>query len=125
MSVKKILYVFTQAPYSNSTGQEALDALLIGAAFEQEVSALFIHNGVFQLKGQQNTTLSSDADMALKPFTKAFKALEDFGVEHIYIDGLSLLSRGLTAEQLMIEAQVLESKQVSQLMGEQFRVFTF
>ena len=53
MSAEKILYVFTQAPYSTSAGIEALDALLIGAAFEQEVSVLFIHNGVFQLKDQQ------------------------------------------------------------------------
>ena len=119
MSAQKLLYVFTQAPYSNSAGLEALDAVLIGAAFEQEVSVLFIHNGVFQLKDSQST---SDQ---IKQFTKTYKALEDFGVDHIYVDQLSMNSRGLTSSQLICDTTVLETEQVKALVAEQFRVFTF
>jgi len=119
MSAQRILYVFTQAPYSNSSGIEALDALLIGAAFEQDVSVLFLHNGVFQLKADQ---VPSEG---IKAFTKTFKALEDFGVNDIYVDQLSLISRGLTASQLMCDVTELTSGQVQQLLAEQYRVFTF
>lgn len=119
MSAEKILYVFTQAPYSTSAGIEALDALLIGAAFEQEVSVLFIHNGVFQLKDQQ---VASDG---IKAFTKTFKVLDDFGVEGVYVDGLSMASRGMNASQLLCDATELNSEQVKCLLSEQFRVFTF
>jgi len=124
MSAQKILYVLTQAPYSNSIGQEALDALLIGAAFEQAISVLFIHNGVFQLNKQQSTLQSASLGN-VKQYTKAFAALDDFGVENIYVDELSLRSRGLTKEQLIVDAQLLNSSQVKSVIAEQFRVFTF
>jgi len=119
MSTQKLLYVFTQAPYSNSAGLEALDAVLIGAAFEQEISVLFIHNGVFQLNRNQST--SSE----IKQFTKTYKALNDFGVENIYVDRLSMESRGLTLSQLICDAVALETEQVKSVIEQQFRVFTF
>lgn len=119
MNAQKLLYVFTQAPYSNSAGLEALDAVLIGAAFEQDISVLFIHNGVFQLNQNQST------NDGVKQFTKAYKALEDFGVENIYVDQLSMASRGLTSSQLICQTESLESEQVRALIADQFRVFTF
>jgi len=125
MSAQKIMYVVTQSPYSNSAGQEALDALLIGAAFEQEVSVLFIHNGVFQLKNQQSTAHESSEISSIKQFTKTYKALEDFGVENVYVDSLSMASRGLDESQLMMSVTLLDSEQVSSLLAQQFRVFTF
>ena len=125
MTAQKLLYVITQAPYSNSTGLEALDALLIGAAFEQDVSVLFIHNGVFQLKTGQQTAQANSQTAGIKQFTKTFKALEDFGVEKIYVDELSLLSRGLTPDQLFMPAKAIDSHQVKALIAQQFRVFTF
>jgi len=49
-----ILFVMTQAPYGNSLAKESLDALLASGVFEQEVSALFTGDGVWQLiKDQQ------------------------------------------------------------------------
>lgn len=119
MSAQKLLYIFTQAPYSNSAGLEALDATLIGAAFEQEVSILFIHNGVFQLNKNQST------NDGIKQFTKTYNVLEDFGVENIYVDQLSMGSRGLTSSQLMCDTITLAPVQVKNLVAEQFRVFTF
>jgi len=120
MKTQKLLYVFTQAPYSTAFGQEALDAALIGASFEQECSLLFIHDGVFQLKSEQNV-----GENGLKQYSKTYKAARDFGVEHIYIDELSMLARGVMDDELIVEAQRLDSLAVSSLIGEQFRVFTF
>ena len=125
MSAQKMLFIVTQAPYSNSVGQEALDALLIAAAFEQEVSVLFIHNGVFQLKNKQDTHQANSTLKDIKQFTKTFKALGDFGVEHVYVDDLSLASRGLDADQLILAVQTISSEQVKELIADQFRVFTF
>ena len=119
MSMQKLLYVFTEAPYSNSAGLEALDAVLIGAAFEQDVSVLFIHNGVFQLNQNQSP------NEGVKQFTKTYKALEDFGVDNIYVDRQSMASRGLDLAQLICPAVPLEPEQVTALVSEQYRVFTF
>lgn len=119
-NTKKLLYVFDSAPYSSSAGSEALEAVLIGANFEQDISLLFINNGVFQIKRDQSTKGS-----LMKPFFKTYSALEDFEVTNIYSHDLSLLARGLDARDLMIPASVLTSAEVAQLLNEQDKVFTF
>lgn len=117
---QKLLYVITQAPYSSANGHEALEAILIACAFEQEVNVLFIHDGVFQLKSEQSTEQS-----LLKQTTKTFRALSDFGVEAAYVFDSSLFSRALTVDELMIEPTVVDNQAVTQMMAESFRVFTF
>lgn len=120
MNSQKLLYVFTQATYSNAAGQEALDAALIGASFEQSCSLLFMHDGVFQLKSNQKVDGTS-----LKQHSKTFLAVEDFGIENVYVDELSLLARGVAHDELMIKAKSLSSTDISALLEDQFRVFTF
>lgn len=120
MSGQKYLYVFTIAPYSSSAGQEGLDAALIGAAFESDVSLLFLHDGVFQLKRGQDASQSM-----LKQTTKTFGALKDFGIENVYVHDLSLLARGLESHALIVDTQLIDSGGVQDLLQQQFRVFTF
>jgi tRNA 2-thiouridine synthesizing protein C len=51
--VKKFLYVNRKAPYGTIYAWESLEVVLIGAAFDQEVSLMFLDDGVYQLtKGQ-------------------------------------------------------------------------
>ena len=51
--VKKFLYLNRKAPYGTIYAWESLEVVLIGAAFDQEVSLLFVDDGVYQLtKGQ-------------------------------------------------------------------------
>ena len=45
---KKFLYVNRRAPYGSIYGLESLEVVLIGAAFEQDVSLAFLGDGVFQ-----------------------------------------------------------------------------
>ena len=119
MNTQRILYVFSTGPYTSAAGQEGLDAVMVGAAFELEVSLLFLHDGVHQLKrGQQ-------ANAGIKQYTKAFRALEDFGVESIYVFDNSMLARGLRSEQLMLDVTLLDSAGVTQLIKQQHKVFTF
>jgi len=112
------LYIFSAAPHGGAQGQETLDAALIGAAFEQKVSLLFVHDGVFQLKSDQQLAASG-----LRHYTKTFKALEDFGVEHIYVHEPSLLARGLVESDLIIPVKTLNRQAVSQVLNQQARVF--
>ena len=54
--VKKFLYINRRAPHGTVYAHEALEVVLIGAAFEQDVSLAFIDDGVFQLKKNQDTS---------------------------------------------------------------------
>ncbi len=120
MSAQKVLYIFRQAPYSSADGLEGLDAVLVGAAFEYDISLLFLGDGVFQLKAQQDVS-----NTPIKQYTKTFLALTDFAVNNFYVHEQSMAARGLSPEQLILDVEQCTSGQVSALIAEQSKVFTF
>ncbi|MDQ7069852.1 MAG: sulfurtransferase complex subunit TusC [Rhodobacterales bacterium] len=94
-TVKKFLYVNRKAPYGTIYAQESLEVVLIGAAFDQDVSMAFLDDGVFQLTKGQDTK-----EIGLKNFSPTFRALGDFEVTKLYVEKESLAERGLTLEDL-------------------------
>jgi len=93
---KKMLYINRNAPYGTGYALEGLEVVLIGAAFEQDVSMAFIGDGVYQiLKGQD----TADSDM--KNFSPTFNALGDYEVTKLYVEQESLDERGLSTDDLM------------------------
>jgi len=93
---KKFLYINRRAPYGTIYALESLEVVLIGAAFEQEVSVAFIDDGVYQLMAGQDT-----AGIGMKNFSKTYRALGDYDVRRLYVERESLAERGLTVEHLM------------------------
>ncbi len=93
---KKILYINRRSPYGTIYALESLEVVLIGAAFEQEVSLAFIDDGVYQLMAGQDT-----AAIGMKNFSKTYRALGDYEVRRLYVERESLAERGVAAEQLM------------------------
>ena len=94
--VKKFLYINRKAPYGTIYALESLEVVLIGAAFEQDVSLAFLDDGVFQLVDGQNAT-----GIGMKTFAKTYRALGDFEVRKLYVERESLVERGLSADDLM------------------------
>ncbi len=96
MSVeKKFLYVNRKAPYGTIYALESLEVVLIGAAFDQDVSLAFLDDGVFQLTKGQDTS-----GIGVKNFSPTFRALGDFEVTKLYVEQESLDERGLTQSDL-------------------------
>ena len=93
---KKFLYINRKAPYGTIYALESLEVVLIGAAFEQDVSLAFIDDGVYQLMANQDT-----AAVGMKNFSKTYRALGDYEVRKLYVEKESLAERGLTADDLM------------------------
>ncbi len=94
-AVKKFLYVNRRAPYGTIYAQEALEVVLIGAAFDQDVSMAFLDDGVFQLTKGQDTK-----GIGLKNFSPTFRALGDYEVTKLYVERESLAERGLSLDDL-------------------------
>lgn len=118
--VKKFLYVNRKAPYGTIYALESLEVVLIGAAFDQDVSLAFIDDGVYQLtKGQQTDGIG------MKNFSPTYRALEMYDVEKLYVDQDSLTARGLNAEDLIVPVEVLNTTQMAELMETQDVVFSF
>lgn len=94
--VKKFMYVNRRAPYGTVYALEALEVVLIGAAFDQDVSMAFIDDGVFELAKGQDTD-----GIGIKNFSPVYRALGDYDVNKLYVEQESLDERGLTLEDLM------------------------
>ena len=93
--VKKFLYVNRKAPYGTIYALESLEVVLIGAAFEQDVTLAFVDDGVFQLTKSQETN-----GIGVKNFSPTFRALGDYDVTKLYVERESLEERGLTENDL-------------------------
>ncbi len=119
-TVKKFLYVNRRAPYGSIYALESLEVVLIGAAFEQDVSMAFIDDGVYQLKKGQDT---KDVDM--KNFSPTYRALEMYDVEKLYVEKESMDARGLTEDDLIVPVEVLSTEQLADLMDEQEVILSF
>jgi len=118
--VKKFMYVNRRAPYGSIYAIESLDVVLIGAAFDQDVSVVFADDGVFQLKKGQDT-----GEVEMKNFSPTYRALEMYDVEKLYVEKESLEARGLTEDDLVVPVQVMSSSEIGKLMEQQDVVLSF
>jgi tRNA 2-thiouridine synthesizing protein C len=119
-SVKRFLYVNRKAPYGTIYALESLEVVLIGAAFDQDVSLAFLGDGVYQLAKGQDTKATE-----VKNFSPTFRALEDYDVTKLYVEKEALEARGLTEEDLVVPAQVMEASEIARIMEEQDVVLSF
>ena len=118
--MKKFMLVNRRAPYGSIYALESLEVVLITAAFEQDVSVVFLDDGVYQLKKGMQTKA-----IATKNFSPTYRALEDYDIDKLYVDADSLAARGLTAEDLVTEVKVVSSSELAGLMEQQDVVLSF
>jgi len=132
--VKKFLYVNRRAPYGTMYAWESLEVILIGAAFDQDVTLAFVDDGVFQLIKGQDT-----AGIEMKNFSPTYAALGDYDINKIYVEKESLEARGLTIDDLQHlvwedededwaekdSIKVVSSAELAEIMGQQDVVLSF
>jgi tRNA 2-thiouridine synthesizing protein C len=118
--VRKFMYVNRRAPYGTIYALESLEVVLIAAAFEQDVSLVFMDDGVYQIKKGQNTD-----GIGVKNFSPTYRALEGYDVEKLYVEKESLESRGMTVDDLVVPVQVFDKDQLAALMEEQEVILSF
>ena len=117
---KKFLYVNRKAPYGTIYALESLEVVLIGAAFEQDVSLAFVGDGVYQLTKGQDTK-----GLEMKNFSPAFRALEDYDVTKLYVEEEALRARGLTASDLVVPVEVVSAQRLAEIMEDQDVILSF
>jgi tRNA 2-thiouridine synthesizing protein C len=119
-TIKKFLYVNRKAPYGTIYALESLEVVLIAAAFEQDVSMVFLDDGVYQLKKGQDTK-----GVGMKNFSPTYRALEGYDVEKLYVEAESLAERGLSEDDLLVPVEVMSREALAELMDEQDVILSF
>ena len=109
--VKRFLYINRKAPHGTVYALEELEMVLVAAMFEQDVHLAFLDDGVFQIRKSQKPS-----ELEMKDFSKTYRALEDYGVEKIFVEKESLEERGLSPEDFIIPVTVLGRNDISSLM---------
>ena len=117
---KKFLYVNRKAPYGTIYALESLEVVLIGAAFEQDVSLAFLGDGVYQLAKGQDTK-----GLEVKNFSPAYRALEDYDVTKLYVEEEALQARGLSAADLIVAVEVVSAQRMAEIMDGQDVILSF
>ena len=117
---RRIVFLNRRAPHGSIHAQEALEVVLMGAAFDQRVCLVFMDDGVFQLKTGQDTSA-----LGVKDFARAFRALEMYEPERVVVERDALEARGLTAADLMLEVEVLDGEALAALLEDSDVVLSF
>ncbi len=123
--VKKFMYVNRKAPYGTIYALEVLEAVLISAAFEQHACIVFIDDGVYQIKKGQDT-----AAVNMKNFSKTYGIIEmekedadeDEDIDMVWriiVEKESMEARGLTADDFVVDVEVIASEELAAIMAEQ------
>ncbi len=122
--MKSFMFVNRRAPYGTIYALEILETVLISAAFEQNVSVVFIDDGVFQIKKGHDTT-----DLGMKNFQPTYgiiemekeDAEEDDDIDcvwRIIVEKESMEARGLTPDDFKVGVEVLSSQELAAVMEE-------
>lgn len=113
-TAKRFMFVNRRAPYGTIYALECLELVLVTSTYDQDVTVVFVDDGVYQLKKNQQT-----AGIGMKNFSRTYRALDDYGVKKIYAERESLEARGLSPDDLVIPVRVLAADELCEIMARQ------
>lgn len=113
----KIAVLVTRLPLDGIAARESQDLIFALAAVDHQVSVIFSGDAVYQL-----LKANDSAELLVKDFRRSFKLFELYDIEHLYICSESLRQRQLQANALVLDVQMLDSDELSQLLSTQHHV---
>lgn len=129
--IKKIMFTVRKAPHGSIYVYEGLEVKLIMAAYDADISVVFMDDGVYALKKGQDTK-----ELGIKGFAATYGALVDYEIQKVYVDRHSMEVRGMTEEDLLvigedeeteepIKPEVIDSQVIAVMMAEQHNILSF
>lgn len=115
-----MLVVLRHAPHGSSWLREGLDVALVGAAFGQAVTLLFLGDGVEALvRNQQAGALGQ------KGTHPTLDMLAMYDIEKLLVDNESLAERGLELDDLQLSVIPIGAQALPALFAEHAPIFNF
>ncbi len=118
--MKKLLFTLRHAPYGTSIAKDAIDAILATSAYDQDLSVLFLDDGVFQLTAHQATE-----GIEQKSLSNILAALPIYDINQLFVCQTSLALRGISASQIDDTIKVLNHTEVAELLQQQDHLLSF
>ncbi|MBF0188411.1 MAG: DsrE family protein [Magnetococcales bacterium] len=129
--VKKIMFTVRKGPHGTIYVYEGLEVKLIMAAYDADISVVFMDDGVYALQQGQKT-----GDLGIKGFEATYGVLVDYEISKVYVDKKSMEDRGMTVEDLVVIGEdedteedirptVVDADQIAAMMAEQHNILPF
>lgn len=118
--MSQLTFVFRSAPHSTNAGREGVDALLAASAYCEDISVIFLGEGVTQLVNAQNPVAIQS-----KAYAPMLKLFDLYDIEQVYVCQQSLAERGLKEAALVIDVQPLSPAELTGVMQSAGKLLTF
>ena len=92
---KRLLLLCRRAPYTGHLARAGLDAALAAAVFDQDLSVLFMDEGIWQLLPDQHSV-----EIDCKSIAGTLDSMPLYDIESFYVDAEALHLRGVEAAAL-------------------------
>ncbi len=105
----RYLFVFRHSPWDGSRAAESLDLLLTMSAFDQEVEALLLDDGVWHLLSGQ-----ASAVLGQRNLTALWQNLSLYGISTLpWVEQESLADRKLSVADLSIPVRLIQRSRLA------------
>lgn len=109
----KVLCIFQSPPHGKSSGREGLDATLAISSFCEDIGVIFIRDGVFQLKKDQQPS-----EILNRDYSKTFKLFSLYDISKVYVLDDSLKDNSLKVEDLILNVEVIDYAKLISLLND-------
>lgn len=110
--------VFLNGPYSEKTG-EGIDMLLAASAFDEEITAIFMGEGV------KNLTEPREKCSSLPDLSGRFRMLELYDVRNLYASEKDLRLYGIDTSEFIVQAKAVSDDVLSSIIHSATNILTF
>lgn len=129
--VKKIMFTVRKGPHGSIYVYEGLEVKLIMAAYDADISVVFMDDGVLALKEGQDTK-----ELGIKGFAATYGVLVDYEISKVFADKKSMEDRGMSEADLLVIGEdedteepirptVVDSDEIAKMMAEQHNILCF
>lgn len=112
--MKKLLCIVSRAPYDNTHSLELIEAAMVGAVFDFQVSILFRDEGIWCLLKNQDAS-----PLRQRTLAKVLTALPTYDVQSIYVCADAMTTRGLQPVDFVTDVEILELPSQTLLVEQQ------
>ena len=99
------------APYGNNRSSLLMDIALASSVFEQKSNYVFMDDAIYQLLRNQNAD-----HIQTKTFGKAIEAIKLYGINNIYVYEKSLKERSVSLDELVLNPEIINQRQLQKLI---------
>ncbi|MRS04616.1 hypothetical protein EG832_15580 [bacterium] len=118
--MNKVAILLRKAPYGSIYTAEAYRTMMGIGVFEMDICVVLVDDGVYAMVKNQHPE-----KLDMKPLGDGFPMLGEFNVKRFVVHDESLAERGLSKDDLVMDVEMANSKQIVDILKEYQKILPF